>query len=623
MREKKQGFIQRNRRLLLLLLDVACVTAAYLITWMMISGRASLTEYRSLLFSSCVLFVLCFVIVFVMMGMYDSLWRYAEIYEFFRCALASVLAIGAFVGITLLIYKERRVPISVYLMSAIFAASLTLYSRLTYRMLRNTTITNAGRQRRRVLIVGAGDAASMLIHEIFRDVETDYNVVCAVDDNRQKIGRTIMGVKIMGSTEDIPALVTQCDIDTILLAIPAADEENKRRILEICSKTACNMRMLPDIAKLINDGKDLLTRVREVKVEDLLGRETIDLEGEDGCTSTTGKVVMVTGGGGSIGSELCAQIAASRPKKLIIVDIYENSAYDVQQKLLMKYGASLDLDVRIASVRDSKKMDELVDELRPELIFHAAAHKHVPLMETSPEEAVKNNVCGTWNLARSADKYGVDTFVLISTDKAVNPTSIMGATKRICEMIVQAMAKTSGTRFVAVRFGNVLGSNGSVIPLFKEQIAAGGPVTVTHPDIVRYFMTISEAVSLVIRASTIAKGGEIFVLDMGHQVRILDLAENLIRLAGFLPYRDIPIVFTGLRPGEKLYEELLLSEEGVTDTSLDKIFIGNPGDIDRDSFFERLAQLKALAYANEREQVVEEVINMVPTFIREEHEKSR
>ncbi len=616
MTDKKQNFFQRHRRALLLVFDIFCITLAYLLTWVLISGRASLTEYRSLLFSSCVLFVLCFVIVFVMMGMYDSLWRYAEIYEFFRVALAAVLAIGAFVVITLIIYRERRVPISVYLMSALFAASLTLYSRLTYRMIRNTQITGTGRQRRRVLLVGAGDAASMLMHEIFRDAGSDYNVVCVVDDNKQKLGRTIMGVKIMGTTEDIPNRVTQCDIDTILLAVPAAADAEKKRILNICSQTACNMRMLPDFTKMINDSKDLLERVREVKVEDLLGREEIDLVRPE-RTHVTDKVVMVTGGGGSIGSELCEQIAAMRPKKLIIVDIYENSAYDVQQKLKMQYGDALDLDVRIASVRDSKKMDALFTEVRPEIVFHAAAHKHVPLMETSPEEAVKNNVCGTWNVARSADKAGVETFVLISTDKAVNPTSVMGATKRICEMIIQAMAKTSATRFVAVRFGNVLGSNGSVIPLFKEQIAAGGPVTVTHPDIVRYFMTISEAVSLVISASEIAKGGEVFVLDMGHQVKILDLAENLIRLAGFMPYRDIPIVFTGLRPGEKLYEELLLSEEGITDTSKNKIFIGNPGDIDKDVFFERLAALKATAYANLRQEVVDMVIDMVPTFRHE------
>ncbi|MEA5051095.1 MAG: nucleoside-diphosphate sugar epimerase/dehydratase [Oscillospiraceae bacterium] len=614
MKEATTNFLRRYRRGVLIAFDIFCITVAYLVTWVLISGRTSVYEYRSLLFSSCVLFVLCFVIVYVLMGMYDSLWRYAEIYEFFRCALASVLAIAAFLVITLVIYNERRIPISVYFMSAMFAASLTLYTRLTYRMFRNTQITNAGKQRKRVMVVGAGDAASTLLHEIFRDENTDYNIVCAVDDNPQKLGRTIMGIKIMGTTRDIPSLVAQCDIDTILLAVPAADDAEKRRILNICSKTSCNMRMLPDICKLISDGKDLLSRVRDVKVEDLLGRDEIDLDEVETFDHIRGKVVLVTGAGGSIGSELCEQIAASGPKKLILVDIYENSAYNEQQKLLREYGAALDLEVCIASVRDSRKMDALFESERPQLVFHAAAHKHVPLMETSPEEAVKNNVCGTWNVARSADKYGVETFVLISTDKAVNPTSIMGATKRICEMIVQAMAKTSATRFVAVRFGNVLGSNGSVIPLFKEQIAAGGPVTVTHPDIVRYFMTIREAVSLVIASAEIAKGGEIFVLDMGHQVKILDLAENLIRLAGFTPYKDIPIVFTGLRPGEKLYEELLLSEEGITKTDQKKIFIGNPGEIDKDEFFERLAALKATAYDNKREQTVRMVIDMVPTF---------
>jgi FlaA1/EpsC-like NDP-sugar epimerase len=372
------------------------------------------------------------------------------------------------------------------------------------------------------------------------------------------------------------------------------------------------MRTLPDICKLISDGKELLERVRDVKMEDLLGREEITLQTTH--EHLQGKVVMVTGGGGSIGSVICDQVAASRPKRLILVEMYENSAYDVQQKLIMQYGSELDIDVRICSIRDSRKMDSLIRECRPEIIFHAAAHKHVPLMETSPEEAVKNNVCGTWNLAVSADKYGVESFVLISTDKAVNPTSIMGATKRICEMIIQAMSKVSATRFVAVRFGNVLGSNGSVIPLFKEQITKGGPVTVTHPDITRYFMTIDEAVSLVITAQKMANGGEIFVLDMGEQVKILDLAENLIRLAGFLPYKDIPIVFTGLRPGEKLYEELLLSEEGVTETDNKKIFIGNLHGVEKDELFAQLAELKALAFSNDRQKTVDKIISMVPTF---------
>ena len=612
-------FFQKHHRALLVTYDIVVTLCAYLGTWALISGRTSMTEYRSLLFSSCVMFVMCFIGVFQLMGLYDSLWNYAEIYEFFRCVLGAVIAIAVFVGMTLFIYEERRVPLSVYLMSSLFAASLTLYGRLTYRMLRNTN-RDKGDKKRRVMVVGAGDAASTLMHEIERDPSNNYNIVCAVDDDVTKIGRTIMGVKIMGGTNDIPSLVKQCDIDTILLAVPSADEVEKKRILNICSQTTCNMRMLPDICKLISDGKDLLQRVREVKVEDLLGREEISLEA-GAHAHLAGKVVMVTGGGGSIGSVLCKQVAASSPKKLIIVEMYENSAYDIEQKLRMQYGTTLDIDVRICSVRDSRKMDALMRETRPEVIFHAAAHKHVPLMEDSPEEAVKNNVCGTWNLAVSADKYGVETFVLISTDKAVNPTSIMGASKRICEMIVQAMSKASSTRFVAVRFGNVLGSNGSVIPLFKEQIANGGPVTVTHPDIVRYFMTIDEAVSLVITAQKMAKGGEIFVLDMGEQVKILDLAENLIRLAGFLPYKDIPIVFSGLRPGEKLYEELLLSEEGVTETENSKIFIGNLKGIDKETLFPELAELKALAFSNDREATVKKIIAMVPTFIETNHSK--
>ena len=615
--KKKQGFLERNRRGILLLLDILCITAAYLVTWIAISGRISLYDYRSLLFSSCVLFVLCFVIVFVMMGMYDSLWRYAEVYEFFRCVLASVLAVVAFVVMTLVVYPgDRRIPLPVYLMTSLFAVSLTLYIRLTYRMFRNTRITYSGKQRRRVMVIGAGDAASTILHEIFKDPTSDYNIVCAVDDNPQKVGRTIMGIKILGTTNDIPALVTQCDIDSILIAIPTASEVEKRRILNICSKTACNMRLLPDYTKMISDGKDLLSRVRDVKVEDLLGRDEVDLE-IPANAHLAGKTVLVTGAGGSIGSELCRQIAASSPKKLIMVDIYENNIYDLEQSLVMRYGDELNLEVHIASVRDSKKMDTLFAQAKPEMVFHAAAHKHVPLMETSPEEAVKNNVCGTYNVAQAAHHHKVETFVLISTDKAVNPTSIMGATKRLCEMIVQAMSKTSKTRFVAVRFGNVLGSNGSVIPLFKEQIAAGGPVTVTHPDVVRYFMTISEAVSLVISAGEIAKGGEIFVLDMGRQVKILDLAENLIRLAGFQPYKDIEITFTGLRPGEKLYEELLLSEEGVEDTEEKKIFIGNAGDIDGKTFFAQLAELKIIAYSNRNEKVLNMIKEMVPTFKHE------
>ena len=618
MERKSENFFQKNRRFILVCFDILCISASYLITWVAIQGRTSLMEYRSLMFSSAVLFVMIYIIIFVLMGMYDSLWRYAEIYEFFRCLLAAAAAIGIFIGITVFIYKIRFIPISVYLMSSIFSVSITLYSRLTYRMIRNTRLTRSEGQRRRVMVVGAGEAASTLLHEIFKDPNSNNNIVCAVDDNPQKISRTIMGVKIMGQTKDIPALVTQCDIDTILIAIPSAEEQDKKRIINICSKTPCTIRLLPDITKLISSGRDLLAAVRDIKVEDLLGRDEVEL-GKSVITGVSGKVVMITGGGGSIGSELCYQIAESAPAKLIIVDISENAAYEVEQKLKIMFGEELDLDVRIASVRDGEKINILLEELRPDIIFHAAAHKHVPLMEVSPEEAVKNNVCGTVNMLEASERFGVETFVLISTDKAVNPTSIMGATKRICEIIMQAKAQNSKTRFVAVRFGNVLGSNGSVIPLFKNQIAAGGPVTVTHPDVVRYFMTIQEAVNLVIRASEIAKGGEIFVLDMGYQVRILDLAENMIRLAGFLPYRDIEIVFTGLRPGEKLYEELLLSEEGTTRTEHAKIFIGNPSPIDAARVFDDYKLLREFAYSNNGEQVVRQIVSMVPTFKHEQH----
>ena len=417
----------------------------------------------------------------------------------------------------------------------------------------------------------------------------------------------------MGTTEDIPELVERCEIETILLAIPTMDEENRRRVLSICNRTKCNVKILPDIVKMITDGEDLASRIRDVKVEDLLGRDEVQLSSL--ITQLVGcKRIMVTGGGGSIGSELCRQIASCKPAMLIIVDIYENNAYAIQQELRRKYGDELNLEVLIASVRDSKKMDALFSRLRPQVVFHAAAHKHVPLMEDSPEEAVKNNVFGTYNVAVSADKYGAERFVLISTDKAVNPTNVMGATKRVCEMVVQAMAQRSKTRFAAVRFGNVLGSNGSVIPLFKDQIAAGGPVTVTHPDIVRYFMTISEAVSLVLEAGAMASGGEIFVLDMGKPMRILDLAENLIKLSGFIPYKDIQIVFTGLRPGEKLYEEMLMDEEGLRKTDNRKIYIGAPLRLNNQTFFDHLMALKQIAYSNNSENLVQALTDMVPTF---------
>jgi len=612
------SFAQRFRKQILITFDIIVVTVSYMLPWALIAGRTSYEEHNSLLISSCFFFVCCYEIVYGLMGMYDSLWRYAEIVEFFRLCVASVVAVTVFVVVTVLLWwQERRVPISVYFLSAMFASSLTLYSRLTYRMYRNTTLKKRRKPRRRTMLIGAGDAASTLLHEAAKNKSPEMNFICCVDDAPEKVGRSIMGVEIMGTTEDIPELVERCEIETILLAIPTVDDENKRRILSICNKTKCNVRILPDIVQIIADGgKDMLTRVRDVRVEDVLGREPIELADMTNALVSS-KTVMVTGGGGSIGSELCRQIAACRPKKLVIVDIYENSAYSIQQELVRRYGSALDLEVCIASVRDSKKVDKLFERVRPSVVFHAAAHKHVPLMEDAPEEAVKNNVFGTYNVALSAEKYGAERFVLISTDKAVNPTNVMGATKRLCEMIVQALAQKSATKFVAVRFGNVLGSNGSVIPLFKEQIAAGGPVTVTHPEIVRYFMTISEAVHLVLEAGAMGNGGDIFVLDMGNPVRILDLAENLIKLSGFIPYRDIEIKFTGLRPGEKLYEELLMDEEGLRQTDNKKIFVGAPLQLNKNTFFDHLKTLKEIAYSNNSGNLVQALIDLVPTFHHE------
>ena len=552
------------------------------------------------------------------MGMYDSLWRYAEIVEFFRLCMASIISVAVFIVGTLFMFTERRISLSVYFLSALFATSLTMYSRLTYRMYRNVTLRKNGKKARRTMVIGAGDAASMLVNETMKAHDSDMNIICCVDDDFGKVGRNISGVKIMGTTEDIPELVNQCEIESILLAIPTLNEENKKRILQICSRTKCNLKIIPDIVKIIADGRDIGSRIRDVQVEDLLGRPEIILSSFT-TDLITNKTIMVTGGGGSIGSELCRQIADCSPKLLIIVDIYENNAYAIQQELKRKYGASLKLEVQIASVRDSHKVNTLFERYHPDVVFHAAAHKHVPLMEDSPEEAVKNNVFGTYNVACAAEKYGAQRFVLISTDKAVNPTNVMGATKRLCEMIVQSLAQKSNTTFVAVRFGNVLGSNGSVIPLFKQQIETGGPVTVTHPDIVRFFMTIPEAVRLVLEAGAMGKGGEIFVLDMGKPVKILDLAENLIKLSGFIPYKDIDIRFTGLRPGEKLYEELLMDEEGLTKTDNQKIFVGAPIDLNKDTFFDHLASLKKIAYSDNSENLVQALLDLVPTFHHKPH----
>lgn len=559
-----------------------------------------------------------FTAVFLCFRLYDKMWRYADIEDFFYAGIASLTANLVFMSFTMIIgTDENRLNYGarIYIIMSLLSTFLTFIFRLVYRLNKIIERKNtSNKNRRRLMIVGGGEGAATVLSELAKSPENEYVPICLVDDDPEKIGRRIGGVKIEGSTYDIPEICEREDIEVILFTISQINLADKKRILDICAKTHLEVKIIPNVYGLIKDGASVTSKIRQVEVEDLLGREPIVFDTEKYGAYITGQTVLVTGGGGSIGSELCRQIAKLSPKKLIILDIYENNAYEIQQELIRQYHEKLNLDTQIASVRDKRKLDYLFSQNKIDVIFHAAAHKHVPLMETTPEEAVKNNVFGTLNLVLLADKYHVKKFVQISTDKAVNPTNIMGATKRICEMIVQTMDKQSETKFVAVRFGNVLGSNGSVIPLFKEQIREGGPVTVTHPDIIRFFMTIPEAVSLVLTAGGLAKGGEIFILDMGEPVKILTLAENLIRLSGFKPYEDIPIEFTGLRPGEKLYEEILLNEEGMKKTANKKIFIGKPIELDTEKFHEKLIELKKVALKNDKDGIDKLIAEIVPTF---------
>ncbi|MBQ5439154.1 MAG: polysaccharide biosynthesis protein, partial [Clostridia bacterium] len=479
-------------------------------------------------------------------------------------------------------------------------------------------------QKQRTMIIGAGKAAHMILNEI-KNAASDpknpahkYEPVCLIDDDPDKQGTSILGIPIRGTTKDIPTWCKKEAVDLIILAIPSLSDKDRKRILDIASETSCKIKIIPYLTQMLgeeNKETNIISKAQDIKIEDLLGREPVTFDNSDVKEYISGKVCMVTGGGGSIGSELVRQIVKYSPKQIIIVDIYENNAYDIQQELFMDYGRDLNLVTLIASVRDYDKMNLIFKTYRPNIVFHAAAHKHVPLMETVPEEAVKNNIFGTFNCATLAEFYKAEKFVMISTDKAVNPTNVMGATKRCCEMIIQYMAQNyTNTDFITTRFGNVLGSNGSVIPLFKKQIETGKPVTVTHPEIIRYFMTIPEAVSLVLQAGAMAHGGEIFVLDMGEPVKIVTLAENLIRLYGKVPYQDVEIKFTGLRPGEKLYEELLMSEEGLKETANKKIFIGNQIKINPDEFLGELQELKEAANANNSKLTLKLLSDIVPTF---------
>ena len=482
----------------------------------------------------------------------------------------------------------------------LFSFCSTVGLRFSYRLLRyatggihNRRSTQTGKN---VMIIGAGEAGRALLREIINRDKLDYKVVCLIDDNPSKKGRLLEGVPIVGDRDQIPEAVKKYKVNKIIYAIPTSSGQTKKEILDICSETGCEIQVVPGIYQLVNGDVSVAT-LRDVEVQDLLGRDPVTVDWHEIGKYITDKRVMVTGGGGSIGSELCRQIAKNNPEELVIFDIYENNAYDIQMELMRKY-PYLKLTVLIGSVRNTARVESVIDRYRPQLVFHAAAHKHVPLMEESPHEAIKNNVMGTFKMAKAAAKFGVKKFVLISTDKAVNPTNIMGASKRLCEMVVQMMGRKSDTDFSIVRFGNVLGSNGSVIPLFKKQIENGGPVTVTHPEITRFFMTIPEAVSLVLQSGCYSKGGEIFVLDMGQPVKIADMAKNLIRLSGYEPDVDIKIEYTGLRPGEKLYEELLMSEEGLQETENKLIHIGKPIEMDDELF---MKQLKLLDQASKDE----------------------
>lgn len=570
------------------------------------------------------------IVIYALMGLYKTLWKYASAEEIVKIVITCMLSCAvciAYVNLT-----QHILPRSVYFIDGLMDVVFVGGVRFAYRWLRNlrspgnfnfinrteTGLVPGVDRTKRIMLIGCGDAGAAMIKEVSMHKDQKQKVVVAIDDSKEKIGQKIAGVKIAGNRDKIISLADKYAVDEIIIAIPSATKKQISEIVEICHKTKCKIKIMPSLIDLINE-KVSIKSLRDVDIEDLLGREAVSVDLKGISSYLEDKIVLVTGAGGSIGSELCRQIAKFKPRRLILFDIYENSVFDLQNEMRKKF-PQLEIDVNIGSVRERARVEELFKKYKPHVIFHAAAHKHVPLMEANPKEAIINNVLGTKNCLDMAEKYVADKFVLISTDKAVNPTSVMGATKRICEMLMQnKAAHSAATRFTAVRFGNVLGSNGSVIPTFRRQIAEGGPVTVTHPDITRYFMTIPEAVQLVIQAGAMANGGEIFILDMGEPVKIMNLAENLIRLSGFRPYEDIDITITGLRPGEKLYEELLLSEEGINQTSHNKIFIGHPISItpaftklleDDDEFEKTIYGLRD----TDDKQVREWIRTMVPNY---------
>ena len=607
------------RRFFLFLTDTFLLNACVYLSLIMIFdvGIVSIEpQYTSNYVENMLPYTIISLLIFWGFRLYHSLWQYASIAEVYRIAEACIT-------VEIVHYVCNRIvgnmlPRSCYFNAAIYLIIAICASRFMYRMIR--TILNKYRNIKtsnNVMIIGAGEATNVIMREIqSSSYLANSHIACIIDDDRRKVGKYIRGVKVVGTRDKIKDAAKLYDIDEIIFSIPSASNEVKRDILNICKETDCTLKILPGVYQMV-DGEININSIRNVDVLDLLGRDPIEVDIESIMGYVKDKVIMVTGGGGSIGSELCRQLVSHKPKQLIIFDIYENNAYDIQQELKINY-PDANVVTLIGSIRNVSRLESVFAQYKPDIVYHAAAHKHVPLMEVSPDEAVKNNVVGTWNVAKMADKYGVKKFVMISTDKAVNPTNVMGATKRICEMIVQTYNEISKTDFVAVRFGNVLGSNGSVIPLFKKQIEAGGPVTVTDPNIIRYFMTIPEAVSLVLQAGAYAKGGEIFILDMGEPVKIDDLAKNLIRLSGYTLGIDMEIKYTGLRPGEKLYEELLMKEEGLQETDNKLIHIGKPIEFDKKNFFDNLEKLKNEAYA-ENGNIRDLLRSVVGTYHPETH----
>ncbi|AOR24532.1 polysaccharide biosynthesis protein [Clostridium taeniosporum] len=604
--------MRRCKTLIIMIIDIFMVNMAYLFS-INITLSERFTEIAKIYTQDVVVVSLIYLVCFYLFKMYESLWHLTGTDEFLLGVGGTILAGILSIGYTR--FWGSVIPLNVSVVGILLSIFFVLGYRILYRVYRRTLLYipfKYSSDQRRVMIVGAGSAGTMIINEMMARRELKYNPIVLIDDDKQKLGRRISGVKIAGNRYDIPYIAGEQEIDLILIAIPSLDSKNKAEIIDICKKTNCKLQIIPGMYEILS-GEATVSRIKDVDLEDLLGRDPIVLDNKGISDYLNEKTILVTGAGGSIGSELCRQISVYNPKRLILFDIYENNIYDIQNELKEEF-PDMKLTVLIGSIRDRQRLHEIFIKYKINVVFHAAAHKHVPLMEDSPKEAVKNNVFGTLNLATEASKANIDRFVMISTDKAVNPTNIMGATKRLCEMIVQAMDKQSKTEFVAVRFGNVLGSNGSVIPLFKKQIANGGPVTLTHKKIVRYFMLIPEAAQLVLQAGAFAEGGEVFVLDMGKPVKIYDLACDLIRLSGFEPNKDIKIVVTGLRPGEKLYEELLMSEEGLKDTAHKKIYVGKPTFEDMDTLNHKLEQLRKLLELNDINEIKHQMQRIVPTY---------